>query len=400
MHLLKAKEDPDNVFLSQTPEKDPPNHPTISQYSNSLILPENKETTQTITKETKTITHSGGLSSKFSVDNLIGTSPKTDDRSQYNSFSHLPSIVASSSNEHVNKNVIQENHPTQYNRQQDERAVANQKQLDEYNKIVNNKSSVIRHSSTSSLINDLQNTQPSTPKHQVSHNEQQHVPLNGHHVPYNNANNHHFHPQPPPTALPNVPQQPQPKPHTLLDQHLEILKHFSTGLRSPQETFLSPVNPLPEDLVRAAQEKNVLPSPVNERRTFYNKPPLFQPFNLPPPPLHPGVNPPPINETRLEQIAAHIHNRNMLFQQHHKGEMPSPFPAPANLPTNGSFQRPLSLLDRHANMFLKNAMTQNNPTEHYGYSRMRPESPRQPMHPSLMMNRYKKEQTSQRTHNP
>eukprot|EP00111_Clytia_hemisphaerica_P018609 TCONS_00055033-protein len=190
--------------------------------------------------------------------------------------------------------------------------------------------------------------------------------------------------QPPTTLNLNHPHQPSihqnniNKAHTLLDHHHEIMKTFSSGLiASPQETFLSPVNPLPDDLVKAVQGKNVLPSPVNEHynNTYnhHNHHNFNKNSSFPPPTFNP-----------------HINN----IQGYHN-ELPSnKFLKPPD-PYSGHFQSTHNqhpqhhLLDMHANMFMRN-YAQNG---HQNYAPNLPSSMmgglpqqqmKQPIHPSLM----------------
>jgi len=178
------------------------------------------------------------------------------------------------------------------------------------------------------------------------------------------------------------------KPHTLLDQHNEIMKNFSCGVTSPQATFLSPVNPLPEDLVRAVQGKNVLPSPINEyinpnhRHPFYRN---LQSQPQPPPPHYNSLlSPPPpnysyqrhYNATAKDDVSSSHHHHQQQHQQ----------------------QYPHNLLDMHANMFMRNHHPNHNNNHHnqrhqehqFTNNDSTTNARLTPMHPSLMLSMHTK----------
>ena len=190
--------------------------------------------------------------------------------------------------------------------------------------------------------------------------------------------------------------------HTLLDHHNEIMKNFSNGIMSPQGTFLSPVNSLPDDLVKAVQSKHVLPSPINEQCNTNNRHLLSSFHNQQTPHVnqfHPHFPPPhPQNhhqqyfhqngESKLKQqqqqqqqyehfpqdphhIYQHLHQqlKPHQHQQHHHQHQ-------HQFPSN-------HLLDMHANMFAKNYNGDGN------YSLVdRHENPKQPIHPSHVHNQW------------
>ena len=160
--------------------------------------------------------------------------------------------------------------------------------------------------------------------------------------------------------------------HTLLDHHNEIMKNFSNGLMSPEATFLSPVNSLPDDLVKVVQSKHVLPSPINEQSNTNNRHLLSFHHQTPVDQFHSHF-PPQYQQNHHMQhhIGSNLHQlQHGKYQNQHQQQQQ---------------QHQLSshhLLNMHANMYTKNF------NEHTNYSSVsRHENPKKHVdHPSLMHN--------------